>query len=218
MRKWSRRAVYILWGSWALQLHGSVALGVGRASPELPAGILAGLGCAQDGGLAALRAGGNVIRRISRSGRMELLLFALTLRQARGSKLLAVAATANKLLFQRGNLLVEQVVGLVNQANQGIGAHRGIGMLEPRSVERPALMIRQISQIRRIFLVPLGHFAHGLRLARVGWPLRKPPVAQEIFVVEQELLQAGARGVEQSQFGLGRRRGGATAFGDVLAA
>lgn len=43
-------------------------------------------------------------------------------------------------------------------------------------------------------------------------------MAEEIFVVQEQLLKAGAGDVDEAQFGLGRGAGGAAAFGDVLAA
>lgn len=42
-------------------------------------------------------------------------------------------------------------------------------------------------------------------------------LAKEIFVVEQELVKAGARDAYQAQLGLAAGAGGAAAFGDVLA-
>ena len=42
---------------------------------------------------------------------------------------LAVATFVNELLFQTGNLPVEKIVGLMNQADQGVGNDRRIDMV-----------------------------------------------------------------------------------------
>ena len=60
----------------------------------------------------------------------------------------AIAAFFNKLLFERSDLLVEQVVRLVNQADQRIGANKRVVMFEPFGVQHGSLLIGQISQIR----------------------------------------------------------------------
>ena len=53
----------------------------------------------------------------------------------------------DKLGFERGDLLVQQVVGLVDQADQRIRSDRPIIVFQPAGVQRPAFLIRQISQI-----------------------------------------------------------------------
>ncbi len=56
-----------------------------------------------------------------------------TLAQALGGKLLGVAALRNESGLERSNLAVEQIVGLVDEANEGVGADRRVGMVEPRA-------------------------------------------------------------------------------------
>ena len=53
-------------------------------------------------------------------------------RDARCCQLLGVATALDEPPLKSGDLLVEQVVCLVNQANQGIGHHAGIGVTQPR--------------------------------------------------------------------------------------
>ena len=76
----------------------------------MPTGILAGFGGTQDGGFSALRAGRDTIRR---TGRIRLILLSLALGETGGGELFAIATFFHELFFQGGDLLVEQVVGLV---------------------------------------------------------------------------------------------------------
>ena len=64
--------------------------------------------------------------------------------EAGGGELLAVAAAFDEGGFQRGDLLVEEVVGLVNEADEGVGADGRGGVLQPGGVELLALVISEI--------------------------------------------------------------------------
>jgi hypothetical protein len=64
-------------------------------------------------------------------------------------------------------LLVKEVIGLVDKADGGVGAHGGGGVFEPVGVERPTLLIGEICQIRRISLIgiPVSFRGAGAGLA-----------------------------------------------------
>ena len=51
--------------------------------------------------------------------------------EAGGGELLAVAAALDELLFQGGDLAVEEVVGLVDEADEGVSPDGGIRVVEP---------------------------------------------------------------------------------------
>ena len=160
-----------------------------------------------------------MIRRISRTRRISLPPIPLS--QARGSKLLAVAAALDELRLSRRDLPVKQEIRLVDQADQRVGAYGGVGMLQPRSVKRPSLLICQIRQIRPIRQISFEfprHFPHSPRLRAVWRPLRQAPVTQEVLELEQQLLQARPGHVEKAQLGLRRGRRRAAPLGDVLPA
>ncbi len=78
---------------------------------------------------------------------------ALSFDQPSGCKLLAVAAALDKRYLQGGNLPVEQVIGLVDQADQRIGSQGGVVVFEPVRLERPALLICQRGKVRRISMI-----------------------------------------------------------------
>jgi hypothetical protein len=46
----------------------------------------------------------------------------------------AVPTFPDELLFQAGDLPVEKIVGLMNQADQGIGDHNRVGVGEPGGI------------------------------------------------------------------------------------
>lgn len=50
-------------------------------------------------------------------------------------QLLRVAAALDEILLQGDDLLVQQIVRLVDQAQQGVGADGGVFMLQPGGVE-----------------------------------------------------------------------------------
>jgi hypothetical protein len=49
-------------------------------------------------------------------------------------------------------------------------------------------------------------------------PEGQAALAEEVFVIQQQLIETGAGDIDQAQFGLAGACGGAAAFGDVLAA
>jgi len=75
-------------------------------------------------------------------------------------------------------------------------------MIQPRQIERPTLLIRQIRLIGLLPLEPLRYIPNGERLRRIRLPLRLSPVSQEVLVVEKKLLKAGSGNIEKAQLGL----------------
>ena len=123
-------------------------------------------------------------------------------------KLLGVAPAFHKALFERGDLAVEEEVRLVYQADECVRTDHRVAAFEPARIKRKALLVVEICQISRIGLIRpifsefLRHVPHGAGLLAVGIPLRKPPLAQVVFVVQQKLVQAGAGDIHQSELGL----------------
>ena len=74
--------------------------------------------------------GGGAIRR---SG----LICLPAMSKAGGGELLGVAADLNELSFERADLLVEQVVHLVDEADDGIGDHGGVDVGASARVRDP---------------------------------------------------------------------------------
>jgi hypothetical protein len=186
-------------------LGNALAIRVGGAAPELAAGVPAGFGGAERRGLATLRTGGNAVRRFRRRG---LLLLSLALGKAGGRELFAVATLFNKGSFQGGNLLVEQIIGLVDEANGRVCPNGRVSVFKPALVKRPTLCIRQIGQIRqirqmsRIFSELSGYLADHESLRRVRLPKRQPAMPEEILIIQQQLFQAGAGDIEQAELSL----------------
>ena len=73
------------------------------------------------------------IRPIRRIGLVDLGAVA----EAGGGEGFGVAAALDEGLLHGGDLLVEEVVGLVDQADEGVGGADGVGLIEPRSVDLP---------------------------------------------------------------------------------
>ena len=71
--------------------------------------------------------------------------------EARSGKPFAVAAFFDELLLKSLDLLVEQIVGLVDQADQRIGAHVRVVAFKPGCIQRCALLIGRIRLIGLIF-------------------------------------------------------------------
>ena len=70
-----------------------------------------------------------------------------TIVEAGFGHLFADAAFLDEVFFQPPSLLVEEVVGLVDEADEGVGPHRRIGVVEPTGVEGVAVGIGQIGLI-----------------------------------------------------------------------
>ncbi len=137
---------------------------------------------------------------------------------AGSSQLFAVAPTFNELLLQSGNLPVEKIICLVDQADEGVRPNRGIRMVEPSRVERVTLMIRQIRRICRIFSKLPRHAPHCHRLGAARRPSKQPPLAQVVLIIEQQLFEARMGDVHEAQLRLRRTGRRATALRNVLAA
>lgn len=58
-----------------------------------------------------------------------------------GGELFGIAAVLDESAFEGRDLLVEQVVGLVDQADDGIGTDDGVIVFEPWGVKVPALLV-----------------------------------------------------------------------------
>lgn len=54
-------------------------------------------------------------------------------------QLLAVATALDELLLQGGNLAVEEVIGLVDEADEGVSPDGWVGVVEPPGVKSRAL-------------------------------------------------------------------------------
>ena len=126
------------------------AIRITGAAPELGAALLALPGDAQHHRPPALRAARKI--SISPIGRIRPI-HPLSMRQPRGRKLFGVASALDELPLQPHELLVEQVVRLVDQAQERIRHHRRVVVLQLRRVEGTAgasAFIRRIGQIGRI--------------------------------------------------------------------
>jgi len=123
-------------------LYHPTALGIACTAPELLPLVFVGPGRSQHHGAAALRAGRYGPGRRRMPG--GLIALAFPLGETGGSKLLAVPALFNEGCLQRGNLPVEQVVRLMDQADDRIGPNLGTLMLQPESIQHPALLVSSV--------------------------------------------------------------------------
>jgi hypothetical protein len=116
-------------------------------------------------------------------------------------ELFAVAAAFYEGFFQGGYLAVEEEVCLVDEADERVCADRRVGVVEPAGVEGLALVVgesgeiglfRRIGRICRIVLcaaVVLRDSADGYGFGAIARPRWESAVAEEIFVVEQQLMR-----------------------------
>lgn len=118
--------------------------------------------------------------------------------------LFADAAFLDEVLFEAAALLVEEVVGLVDEADGDVGEDFRWAGVHEGAVGVEALVGRaaQLADVEGFFavLVPDGVIAD----------------AEVILVVEEEFFEAGAGDVDELQLGFGGSDGGFAAFGDVL--
>jgi hypothetical protein len=114
-------------------------------------------------------------------------------------ELLAIATPFHKLILQCDDLLIEQIVRLVDDADHRIGTNEGIFMIEPVAVE---LVTPSIGQIRPIRPMRRRHGTHGFRFPIILAQLRAKPVSDEILIIQEQLLQARAGHVYQPEFRL----------------
>jgi hypothetical protein len=110
-------------------------------------------------------------------------------------ELFAIAAFFDKLFFECIDLPIEQVICLVNQADQRIGAHKWIVMLKPFGVQFGSLLI---GQIRLIGPMVSRNMPNGLRLRIVFGPLLLPTMPEKVLVVEQQLFKTGAGNIHKA--------------------
>ena len=117
---------------------------------------------------------------------------------------LGKAAFGEKSLLQSVELAVEEVVGLVDEAEQDVG-----GSLRGSSFD--------VGPIRLIGLIgPIGDSAHRLGLGVVFGPEQQVPLAEEVLIVLEQFFQAGAGDAGEFELGLLGGGGGLAGFRDVL--
>ena len=102
---------------------------------------------------------------------------------------LAKPTLSKKLLLEPAKLAVEQIVGLVDQANQSIGRHLGRALLNIGP-------IGPIGPIARVSEPP-----DRLRLFVILAPEPQPPLAKKILIIQQQLLQARASNTDELELG-----------------
>jgi hypothetical protein len=113
----------------------------------------------------------------------ELLCFvcAVSRLASHAVKFLGEAAFFQKLLLQLAKKLIQQVVGLVDEADQSVGGDFG----------RRFFDIGLIGLIGPIF--GISEFSHSLSHRMVLLPDHPFVLAQKVLEVEQQLLKAGPR-------------------------
>lgn len=98
---------------------------------------------------------------------------------------LAVTTFIYELLFKAGDLPVQQVIGLVDQANEGIGGDGRVAVSEQGFI---SFMIGPIGQIRLIGPISFyPHLPYRFCLRIVLPPEWQFALAQEILVIQQLL-------------------------------
>ena len=109
---------------------------------------------------------------------------------------LCEAALRQELPLQRLELAVEEVVGLVDQANHGVGGGFGWGLFDVGPIGLIGLM------------GPIGDPSDRLGLGVVFGPGGESALAEEILAVLEQLFQAGAGYAGEFELGLLRCGGG----------
>lgn len=145
IKRWPRRGTPPV----RSDFRGAFAVGVVGATPEWIAGVLSRSRGAQGHGGTALRTardGDGPTGRLRRTGRISLGAAAFAFGEAGGGQLLGVAAVFDEGALESADLLVEEVVGLVNEAEGGIGPDRRVFVVQPAGVERAALRIGEIGR------------------------------------------------------------------------
>lgn len=105
-------------------------------------------------------------------------------------ELFGKTALIRKLSFHLPELPIREKVGLVNESHHGICRDFGGSFFDKGLISR----IRPIGHI--------GEPSNGFRLRVVLCPERKLVLSQEIFIVEQQLLQGRPGHADQIEFGL----------------
>lgn len=132
------------------------------------------------------------------------MAFAIAVVQSGLGHALAEAAFFDEVLFQALELAVEEVVGLVEEADRDIRESFGGAVFEEEAVGLEA------------FVWLAAEAADVESLAGVLGPDELFAHAQEVFVVEEEFLQAGAGDVRELELALGGGLRGLAGLGDVL--
>jgi hypothetical protein len=104
---------------------------------------------------------------------------------SRRSQTFSVAALLDELTLQPCNLAVKQVVGLVDQADNGVGHHGWVGVVEPRTVTP---LIGPIGRIRLISPILFSHRSHFERSGIVFCPLVQTALPQKVFEIKQQFV------------------------------
>lgn len=117
---------------------------------------------------------------------------------------LADAAVFDEVFFEAAALLVEEVVGLVNEADDDVREDFG----------RAGVHERAIGLVR--FIGRTAQFADVEGFFGVLVPESMVADAEVVLVVEEQFLKAGAGDIDQTQLHLGGGDGGFGAFADVL--
>jgi hypothetical protein len=134
------------------------------------------------------------------------------LRNAGSGQLFAESTALDEVALQGRGLPVQQVVSLVNQADERIGDDSRVRGTEPTGVGG------QIGQIGPIRPMLSANGSHCQRLRVVLVPLMQTALTQEVLEVEQQLVETCAGDLREPKLGLARRRCRTAAFGDVLTA
>lgn len=180
---------------------GALAVWIARTSQKLGPGTRPLASRSQRHGLAADRAvWERDIGRIGPIGRIRLIGLTLlsAFRDSSSGEALTVAALLNKVALKTRDLPVEQVVGLVDQADYGVGYDARVGVGQPGPIGPEAVPGLKLGWL----LAP--HCPNSLGYGVFFAPQAVPSLADEIFVVEQEFIEAGTGDVHQSQLSLGR--------------
>ncbi len=116
--------------------------------------------------------------------------------------MLAVTAFVDKGPLQPGKLLIQEVICLVDQADQSIGNHCGVGVVQPGLICFLIRLIGPILPISRMRSMLLPNRPYCFRRSVVLRPLLLAALAQKVFIIQQQFIQTGAGNVHQAQLGL----------------
>lgn len=116
----------------------------------------------------------------------------------------AETAFLEEVFFEAADLLVQQIVGLVDEADGDVGQGSGWAIVEEGAIGLKGFVggLAKLADIESF----LGIFGPGGVVAG----------AEVVFVVEEEFLEAGAGDVGELDLGFGGGDGGFAGFGDVL--
>ena len=123
-----------------------------------------------------------------------------------GGELFGVAAALDELALELLKLAVQKVIGLVDQADHRVGGCLGGGFFDGRAIGgigRGVSRIRRIRPIGRIRLT-LANCPHLERARIVLGPDVQSALTQVVFVVQEQLVKAGACDANEPEFGLAK--------------